>query len=361
MPRPPARAKGRAGAPPRRARRGSASTAVSQPKHSARARAASRRSPRGRSEQRLHGVREGAPRGPPRRPRRSRSPPGSADDALATTGVPQAMASSAASPKVSAGPGPGTTSAEAWSAPSRPRSATCPRKVTGSPRSRARCSSRARSGPSPATTSTARTPAPRAAPPGRPARCRAASPRRAGSTSRAASRRRARSGPRSAAVAQRGMPRCQVDAERSPYDVAGADPHELPLGELGGAHDRRVGVRRTDVEARRRRAGRPAPGRPQVRSTPSAVSWETITAGTRARRAHLPVQRSVVRSETSRRSGARSSRSGRDAPPVGEHAVAAGAGQQRPGQGDHPALLGLARRGVLAPGTTRTGSCPAAR
>ena len=72
-------------------------------------------------------VRRDRPAGRARRARRRRDPrphagagspatSGSADSALTTTGVPQASASSAASPKVSAGPGASTTSALASSA-----------------------------------------------------------------------------------------------------------------------------------------------------------------------------------------------------------------------------------------------------
>ncbi len=57
---------------------------------------------------------------------------GSALDALTTTGVPQASASSAASPNVSTGPGATTTSALASSAATADRSAMCPAKRTGS-------------------------------------------------------------------------------------------------------------------------------------------------------------------------------------------------------------------------------------
>ncbi len=93
----------------------------------------------------LDGVREG------------RAVVGGADEALTTTGVPQANASSAASPNVSAGPGASTTSALACQAASSARCATWPRKVTGNPSARARWANRRRSGPSPATTRCAAT------------------------------------------------------------------------------------------------------------------------------------------------------------------------------------------------------------
>ena len=81
--------------------------------------------------------------------------------ALTTTGVPQASASSAASPNVSTGPGASTTSAVASNAARSTRSCTHPVNTTGSPS--ARRARRLRCGPSPATTSTAGTPAARSA------------------------------------------------------------------------------------------------------------------------------------------------------------------------------------------------------
>ena len=86
---------------------------------------------------------------------------GSALVALTTTGVPQASASSAASPKVSTGPGAITTSALASRMASSLGSVTNPANRTGKEARRAARSSRARSGPSPATTSTASSPAAR--------------------------------------------------------------------------------------------------------------------------------------------------------------------------------------------------------
>ena len=83
---------------------------------------------------------------------------GSADSALTTTGVPQASASSPASPKVSAGPGAMATSALASNAASSVRSGRKPANVTGRRSRAARRSRRRRSGPSPATTSRAATP-----------------------------------------------------------------------------------------------------------------------------------------------------------------------------------------------------------
>ena len=51
-------------------------------------------------------------------------------------------------------------------------------------------------------------------------------------------------------------------------------------------------------------AAGPDSTRPASPSSPATLSWDTITAGTPCRRAQAPVQRSVVRSETSSRSGA---------------------------------------------------------
>lgn len=75
----------------------------------------------------------------------------SAEEAETTTGVPEASASSAASPNVSCGPGARETSALARRRATVRRSDRKPRKVTGRPR--ARRSSARRRGPSPAITS----------------------------------------------------------------------------------------------------------------------------------------------------------------------------------------------------------------
>ena len=81
-------------------------------------------------------------------------------------------------------PGPGRRRPTPGERPAASRSPTCPRNGAGSRSARARCSSAARSGPSPATTSAARTPAPPQLGQRVQRRARAASPRTAGSTSR---------------------------------------------------------------------------------------------------------------------------------------------------------------------------------
>ena len=144
--------------PALRGRRGSRRWAVPQSYCSARARAAARRACSGRaSTARTPAARSSPGTLAPASPTTS----GSADSALTTTGVPQASASRAASPKVSAGPGAMATSALASSAASPARPGRKPAKVTGSPARAARRASRARSGPSPATTSRAGMPAAR--------------------------------------------------------------------------------------------------------------------------------------------------------------------------------------------------------
>ncbi len=142
-------------------------------------------------------------------------------------------------------------------------------------------------------------------------------------------------------VAQGGTPVHQVDAQRSPYDVAGADAHELPLGELGGAHDLRVRVGRTDVEG----VGG-APGQ-VLRQPPGAQHAVGGLVGDH-HRGHPgtagppagPAQRRTVGDLQA--VGGEVLQESRDPPLVDEHTVAAGAGQHRAGQGDHAALLGLA-------------------
>src|SRR5690348_15711441 len=132
--------------------------AVPQPYCSARARAAARRDRSGQaSTARTPAARSSPGTLVPASPTTS----GSADSALTTTGVPQARASSAASPNVSAGPGAMATSALASSAASSARPARNPVKVTGSPARAARRPSRVRSGPPPATTSRTGTPSAR--------------------------------------------------------------------------------------------------------------------------------------------------------------------------------------------------------
>ena len=102
------------------------------------------------------------------------------------------------------------------------------------------------------------------------------------------------------------------------------------------------------------------PGGLNIVISPARLSCDTIMDRTPRARAQAPVQRSVVRSDTSSRSGSswsssrRSDRRARMAryPPV--------AGTRHPGTvTTRPCSVGC--RPGRAPGMTSTGSCPAAR
>jgi len=107
-----------------------------------------------------------------------------------------------------------------------------------------------------------------------------------------------------------------------------------------------------------RRTG--TPGGRNIPASAARLSCETIMDLTPQRRAQAPVHRNVVRSDTSIRSGSRSSssrRSGRRAiiaryPPV-PGTVSPGTVTTSP--------CSVCRRSGRGPGMTSTGSCPAAR
>ncbi len=290
---------------------------------------------------------------------------GSAESALTTTGVPQASASSAASPKVSAGPGAMATSALASSAASSVASGRKPANVTGSRRAPRARSSRPRSGPSPATTSRRASP-PRAGWPACSASAAASSPPTAARSARAGSRPAPRSVSRTAGLAPRRWPgrrragaRIRLAAPiRSNSAAAHAGGADHPLDTRGRAPVDRVdrGPGQAPTGTAR---GRSSPGTASL-SSAVRLSCEIMTAGTPCSRAHRPVQRSVVRSDTSSVSG-RSSAQQRGEPAAGQqHPVPAGERQPRPAQGDHPALRGLLVA-ARSPGMISTGSWPAAR
>ncbi|AGP60062.1 hypothetical protein M271_43445 [Streptomyces rapamycinicus NRRL 5491] len=175
------------------------------------------------------------------------------------------------------------------------------------PLARARASRRGRSGPSPATTSAAETPRRRSS-----ASASSARPGRFSGESREHMAMSTAASPRwwsrSAASWWEGWkwPRSTPSGARTTF--------RAPIRTNSRAAHSVVQTIREYARAVRRLSRSAAPsanpsGTPQVRSTASALSWETITAGTRARRAHSPVQRREVRSDTSSRSGARPSSS----------------------------------------------------
>ena len=225
------------------------------------------------------------------------------------------------------------TSALASSAARSARPGRKPAKVTGSPAARPGGPGAIAAGPRP----------PRPAGP--------ACPRRAGwpawSASAAAS-----SPPRAAAVHQQDLslahvsgpdlpepfnPRAergQVHAERDADQVRRADPAELGRRPAGRADDPVLGPGGAPIQPVGHAAQRPS-GSAQQGVT---LSCETMTAGTPCSRP-TPVQRSVVRSDTSRASG-RSGQQPGQPPPAPQHPVAAGERHPRRAQRDDPALRG---------------------
>ena len=254
------------------------------------------------------------------RPRPRRPSSGRAAAALTTIGVPQASASSAASPKVSTGPGAIHIGARQQHRQVL-RVGHIPGKPDRQPCLRGPLPSRARSGPSPATTS-------------RPARrsgaARPAWERTVGSLlDRQPRAQHEQRGLSHAFRARDGIGRVrlgdapgQVDAQRHAHHVRRADPPELLRRPLGGADHPVVVPRAAGVEGVGEArgplgaAGSPCTGPSRSRARPSPPA-------PRARGPTRPVQRGVVRSDTSSRSGPSSVR----APPP--PAVASAPGSRR--------------------------------
>ncbi len=139
---------------------------------------------------------------------------------------------------------------------------------------------------------------------------------------------------------QGGVPGRQVDAQRRPYDVARADPDELRRRPFRRAHHPAVGVRGPGVDpvgGGARRSARHAPGTEHAVHT-LVRHRHRRDAGPSRPFAGPPQGRPVGHLQAV---GSQLLQDAPDPVPVGQDPVAAGAGQDRARQGDHPPLAGV--------------------